>query len=46
MKDFKEKVVVITDGETGIGLGFAKSFAAEEAYVVAGIQEGRLHEAV
>ncbi|WED20527.1 SDR family oxidoreductase [Vibrio sp. JC009] len=47
MENFKEKVVVITGGETGIGLGFAKSFAAEGAYVViAGIQQDRLREAV
>lgn len=47
MKDFKNKVVVITGGATGIGFGLAKRFGQEGAIVViAGLRENRLQEAV
>ena len=47
MKDFKNKVVVITGGATGIGFSFAKQFGNEGAkIVIAGIEEGRNLEAV
>jgi NAD(P)-dependent dehydrogenase (short-subunit alcohol dehydrogenase family) len=47
MKEFKDKVVVITGGATGIGFGFAKAFGAEGAkIVISGRRENRLQEAV
>ena len=47
MENFKEKVVVITGGATGIGFGFARAFGAEGArLVLCGIKEDRLQEAV
>ncbi len=47
MKDFKNKVVVITGGATGIGFGLAKRFSQEGAIVrIAGLRENRLQEAV
>jgi len=47
MKDFKNKVVVITGGATGIGFSFAKQFIKEGAKVViAGLRENRITEAV
>lgn len=47
MKNFKDKVVVITGGATGIGFSFAKKFGAEGAKVViSGRREDRLQEAV
>lgn len=47
MNDFKDKVVVITGGATGIGFAFAKAFGAEGARIVlGGIVEDRLREAV
>ena len=47
MKDFKDKVVVITGGATGIGFGFAEAFGAEGAkLILSGRRENRLQEAV
>ncbi|MFK7984103.1 MAG: SDR family NAD(P)-dependent oxidoreductase [Saprospiraceae bacterium] len=47
MKNFKNKVVVITGGATGIGFGLAKRFGKEGAIVrIAGLRENRLQEAV
>jgi len=47
MKDFKDKVIVITGGATGIGFGFAKAFSAEGAKIVlAETRDNRLKEAV
>ena len=47
MQDFKNKVVVILGGATGIGFGFAKAFGAEGAKIVlAARREERLKEAV
>ena len=47
MKDFKNKVVVITGGATGIGFGLAKRFGQEGAIVrIAGLRENRLQAAV
>lgn len=47
MKDFKDKVIVITGGGTGIGLGFAEAFGAENAkIVISGRRENKLQEAV
>ncbi|SIO00248.1 SDR family NAD(P)-dependent oxidoreductase [Vannielia litorea] len=47
MKDFKNKVVVITGGATGIGKAMADRFGAEGARVViAARREERLQEAV
>lgn len=47
MKDFKDKVVVIPGGATGIGFGFAKAFGAEGAKIVlAARREQRLQAAV
>ena len=46
MKDFRDKVVVITGGATGIGFSFAKRFEEEGAHVLlAGLEEDRLREA-
>jgi NAD(P)-dependent dehydrogenase (short-subunit alcohol dehydrogenase family) len=47
VKDFKDKVVVIPGGATGIGFAFAKRFGAEGAKIVlAARRENRLQEAV
>ena len=47
MKDFKDKVVVITGGATGIGKAMADRFGAEGAKVViTARRENRLQEAV
>ena len=47
MRDFNEKVVVVTGGATGIGYGFAKAFGRDGArLVVSGRRENRLQEAV
>jgi NAD(P)-dependent dehydrogenase (short-subunit alcohol dehydrogenase family) len=47
MQDFKNKVVVITGGATGIGFGFAEAFGAEGAkLVLSGRRENRLQEAI
>ena len=47
MKNFKDKVVVITGGATGIGFGFAEAFGAEGAKIIlAARREERLKEAV
>lgn len=47
MKDFKDKVVVITGGATGIGKAMADKFGAEGATVIiTSRRENRLQEAV
>ena len=47
MKDFNNKVVVITGGATGIGFALAKRLGKEGAKVViGGLREHRLTEAV
>ena len=47
MKDYKDKVVVIPGGATGIGFGFAKAFGLEGAkIVIAARREERLKQAV
>ncbi len=47
MKDFRDKVVVITGGATGIGFSFAKQFGAHGAKIVlAGRRRDRLDKAV
>lgn len=47
MKDFKNKVVVITGGATGIGFSFAKNLGLAGAkIVICGIREDRVGEAV
>ncbi len=47
MKNFNDKVVVITGGATGIGFGFAKAFGLEGAkLVLSARRENRLQEAV
>lgn len=47
MKDFKDKVVVITGGATGIGKAMADKFGAEGAKVIiCARRENRLQEAV
>ena len=46
MKDFKDKVVVITGGATGIGKAMADKFGAEGAKVIISARrENRLQEA-
>ena len=46
MKDFNDKVVVITGGATVIGFGFSKAFGKEGAkIVISGRRENRLQEA-
>lgn len=47
MKDFNNKVVVITGGATGIGFALAKRFGQEGAKImIGGLRENRLQEAV
>ena len=47
MDNFKDKVVVIPGGATGIGFGFAKAFGGEGAKIVlAARRENRLQDAV
>ena len=47
MEDFRDKVVVIPGGATGIGFGFAKAFGKEGAHIViAARREERLKRAV
>ncbi len=47
MKNFRDKVIVITGGATGIGFGFAKAFGKEGAkIVISARRENRLQEAV
>lgn len=47
MESFKDKVVVITGGATGIGLSFAKRFGEDGAkLVIAGRRQDKLDEAV
>lgn len=46
MKDFKDKVVVITGAATGIGFAYAKAFGRDGARIVlAGRRENRLRDA-
>ena len=46
MRDFKDKVVAITGGATGIGFSFAKQLGREGARIaIAGLRENRLREA-
>jgi len=47
MKNFKDKVIVITGGGTGIGFGYAKAFGKEGAkIIISGRRENRLQEAI
>ena len=47
MNDFRDKVIVIPGGATGIGFGFAKAFGKEGAkIVIAARREERLQQAV
>jgi NAD(P)-dependent dehydrogenase (short-subunit alcohol dehydrogenase family) len=47
MKDFKDKVVVITGGATGIGFSFAKQFGGQGAkIVIAARRSERINESV
>ena len=47
MKYYKDKVIVITGGATGIGFGYAKAFGKEGAkIIISGRRENRLQEAV
>ena len=47
MKDFQNKIVVITGGATGIGFSFAKQFGSRGAKLaIAGRRKNRLSEAV
>ncbi|MGD1935499.1 MAG: SDR family NAD(P)-dependent oxidoreductase [Candidatus Phaeomarinobacter sp.] len=47
MQDFRDKVVVITGGATGIGFSFAKQFGADGAkLVIASRRKDRVDEAV
>ena len=47
MQNFKDKVIVIPGGATGIGFGFAKAFGKDGAHIVlAARREQRLKEAV
>ena len=47
MKDFKDKVVVITGGATGIGFSFAKQFGRQGAkIVIAARRVERINESV
>lgn len=47
MESYKDKVIVITGGATGIGFGFAKAMGIEGANIIlAGRRESRLQEAV
>lgn len=47
MKNFKDKIVVITGGATGIGFGFAKALGQEGAkIVISGLREDRLKQSV
>ena len=47
MNNFKDKVIVITGGATGIGYGFAKAFGKEGAkIVISARREDRLQEAI
>jgi NAD(P)-dependent dehydrogenase (short-subunit alcohol dehydrogenase family) len=45
MREFRDKVVVITGGATGIGFAFARAFAAEGAkIVISGLRGNRLRD--
>lgn len=47
MKDFKDKVVVITGGSTGIGFSFAGQFGREGAkIIICGLRQNKIDEAV